>query len=140
MLDRMTRQRIVVVAVTVLVIAVAVAVGVARWQGAYDPGEDVVSPGAARDLVETGARVIDVRTPEEFEEGRLEGAVNIPVESDDFDAQVEPLARDATYVVYCASGRRAGIAADRMEELGFTDVYNAGGLEDVAGVVAPLVR
>lgn len=139
MLVGMTRQRIVVVAVTVLVLVVAVAVGVARWQGDYDAGEDVVSPGVARDLVDTGASLIDVRSPEEFAEGHLRGATNVPVESDDFDAQVEPLDRDATYVVYCASGRRAGIAVERMAELGFTDLYNAGGLDDVAGVVAPVV-
>lgn len=135
----MTRQRIVVVAVTVLVVAVAVAIGVARWQGDYDAGDDVVSPGVARDLVETGAELIDVRTPEEFEKGHLEGATNIPAEADDFDAQVEPLDHDATYVVYCESGRRAGVAVERMEELGFTDLYNAGGVDGLADVVAPLV-
>jgi len=71
--------------------------------------------------------------------GHVEGAESIPWESGDFDAAVEPLDRDAAYVLYCASGRRAGEALARMTELGFTDVHNAGGLEDVADVVGPVV-
>lgn len=125
-------------AVALLVVAGAVAIGVVRWQGDYDAGEDIVSPGVARDLVETGAELIDVRTPEEFAEGHLQSATNIPVESDDFDAQVGPLDRGTTYVVYCVSGRRAAIAIERMQGLGFDDVYNAGGIDVLAGVVAPL--
>ncbi len=134
----MTRQRIIVLTVALL-LAAAVTVGVVRWQGDYGSDSEAVSPDLARDLVATGAALLDVRTPEEFAEGHLEGATNVPVESDDFDVAVEPLDRAATYVVYCTTGRRAGIAIERMEELGFTDLYNAGGLDDVAGVVAPVV-
>ncbi len=98
-----------------------------------------MAPDEARALVESGASLVDVRNPDEYAAGHVEGAESIPWESGDFDAAVEPLDRDAAYVLYCASGRRAGEALARMTELGFTDVHNAGGLEDVADVVGPVV-
>lgn len=108
--------------------------------GSSSDGSAAVVPGEeARDLVDAGAVLVDVRNPDEYAAGHVGGAVSIPLESGDFAAGVEPLDRDATYVVYCASGRRAGIAVDRMAELGFTDVHNAGGLEDVADVVGAVV-
>ena len=102
-------------------------------------GAEVMSPDEARALVDSGATLVDVRNPDEYAAGHVEGAESIPWESGDFDAAVEPLDRDAAYVLYCASGRRAGEALARMTELGFTDVHNAGGLEDVADVVGPVV-
>ena len=102
-------------------------------------GAEVVTPDEASALVDSGATLVDVRNPDEYAAGHVEGAESIPWESGDFDAAVEPLDRDATYVLYCASGRRAGEALARMTELGFTDVHNAGGLEDVADVVGPVV-
>ena len=125
-------------AVAVLLVAVVVAFGIARSQDGSESA-DIVSPDTSRDLVATGAALIDVRTPEEYADGHLEGASNIPVESDDFDAQVDPLDRAATYVIYCKTGRRAGIAIERMHDLGFTDLHNAGGIDDLADVVAPVV-
>ena len=100
---------------------------------------EVMAPDEARALVDSGASLVDVRNPDEYAAGHVEGAQSIPWESGDFDAAVEPLDRDAAYVLYCASGRRAGEAIARMTELGFTDVHTAGGLEDVADVVGPVV-
>lgn len=75
--------------------------------------------------------VIDVRTPEEFATGHLDGAVNIDVESADFATQIEALDKAGNYVVYCHSGRRAGIAVDAMTAAGFTgNLVNAGGIAD----------
>ncbi|WP_107764819.1 rhodanese-like domain-containing protein [Nocardioides terrigena] len=102
-------------------------------------GAEVMTADEASALVASGATLVDVRNPDEYAAGHVEGAESIPWESGDFDAAVEPLDRDATYVLYCASGRRAGEALARMTELGFTDVHNAGGLEDVADVVGPVV-
>lgn len=89
-----------------------------------------------------GAVVIDVRTPQEYAAGHLEGALNIDVEAADFADRVGELDVDATYVLYCRSGNRAGAAAAQMAELGFAHVTNAGGLDEAASatglaVVAP---
>jgi phage shock protein E len=74
---------------------------------------------------------IDVRSPAEYESGHLRGAYNL-----NFDAISERIhelttAKDAPIVLYCKSGRRSGFAKEALESLGFANVLNAGGLNDV---------
>ncbi|HEV7948535.1 MAG TPA: rhodanese-like domain-containing protein [Glaciihabitans sp.] len=76
--------------------------------------------------------VIDVRTPEEFAAGHLDGAINIDVQSPTFDSAAAELPTDGDYVVYCRTGARAAGAIDRLQDLGFTSLTNAGGLETAA--------
>lgn len=71
--------------------------------------------------------VIDVRTPEEFAEGHLDGAVLIDVNSPDFEARIAELDRDQPYVLYCRSGNRSATARAVMADLGFTDVADVEG-------------
>jgi rhodanese-related sulfurtransferase len=94
---------------------------------------------AARSLRE-GAVALDVRTAEEFAAGHLAGARNIDATAADFEDRVAELDRDVAYVVYCASGNRAGAAVATMLELGFTDAVNGGGFEDLADAVNRDVR
>lgn len=76
--------------------------------------------------------IIDVRTPAEFAEGHLEGALNIDVQSAEFDALIAELPTDGDYVVYCRSGNRSATAIDRMEQVGFTSLVNGGSLQQAA--------
>ena len=77
--------------------------------------------------------VIDVRTAAEYAGGHLQGAINIDVESGDFTNQIETLDKAGNYVLYCHSGRRAGLAFDAMKNDGFTgELTNAGGIGDAA--------
>ncbi len=76
--------------------------------------------------------IIDVRTAEEFAEGHLEGAINIDVESGDFEQLVGDLDIEGEYQLYCRSGRRSAIAKEKMLELGFTNVTDLGSLEEAA--------
>jgi phage shock protein E len=71
--------------------------------------------------------IIDVRTPAEFSEGHLPGAVNIDVQSPDFAAQVAGLDPSIPYAVYCRSGNRSQVAIDVMAQNGLTNVYHLGG-------------
>lgn len=81
--------------------------------------------------MKTVTAVIDVRTADEFASGHLQDAVNIDVESADFATKIEALDKAGNYVVYCHSGRRAGIAVDAMKAAGFTGTLtNAGGIAD----------
>jgi len=76
--------------------------------------------------------VIDVRTPEEFNAGHLENAININVESSDFQSKISELDKNTTYFVYCKSGRRSTLATDQMVDSGFTSLYNLnGGFSDL---------
>ncbi len=85
--------------------------------------------------------VLDVRTPEEFAQGHLEGAINIDFYADDFSAQLDRLDKDVPYVVYCKSGNRSGQTAPTMADLGFDEVYEIdGGFDAWAAAGQPLVR
>lgn len=83
-------------------------------------------------------KVIDVRTYGEFSSGHLKGALNIDVESGAFDSGIANLDKTATYALYCRSGRRSTIAAERMLEAGFSNIinFNAGGFEQLVAAGA----
>lgn len=85
--------------------------------------------------------LIDVRTPEEYAAGHLEGAVNLPVEWDGFPAAVERLDPELTYVLYCRSGRRSAIAAAAMTAVGLEVVdlgaFDAARSATMLAVVTP---
>jgi len=83
---------------------------------------------SAVEALTANTMLIDVRTPAEFAEGHLDGAVNIPVELPSFTAQVALLDPDVEYLVYCRTGRRADIAIEYMDTLGLTS-ENLGSLE-----------
>lgn len=63
-------------------------------------------------------QLVDARTPEEYSEGHIPGAVNIDVKSPDFDTQIATLNPDRPVAVYCRSGRRSKLAAERMTNVG----------------------
>jgi len=83
-----------------------------------------------KEKIAAGARVIDVRSPAEFKDGAYKGAINIPLSVLPVRLQeLEP--RDKPIVLYCASGARSGQGARLLKHAGFTDVINAGGLDDM---------
>lgn len=83
--------------------------------------------GEARKLVESGARLVDVRTREEFAAGHLTGAVNIPVqELAERLGELEP--RDRPIVLYCRSGNRSGHAARLLKNAGYARVHDLGAM------------
>ena len=87
---------------------------------------EVDTDGAA-DRIAGGAVVLDVREPEEFDEGALEGAIHIP--RGHLESQVENRISDksAPVVVYCAGGVRSAFAARTLGELGYSDVVSMDG-------------
>lgn len=81
--------------------------------------------------------VLDVRTPEEFEEARIPGAVLLDIHDPRFVEELEGLDRDRTYLVYCRSGNRSWTACRYMLSIGFSDVFNLG--SGVIGWDGPLI-
>lgn len=73
------------------------------------------------------AQLIDVRTPEEYAGGHLNNAVNINVMGNDFEQQVAKLDKSKPVMVYCKAGSRSAKAADKMQEMGFKEIYNLDG-------------
>jgi len=68
--------------------------------------------------------IFDVRTSSEFHDGHIEGALNIDVNLPSFSEELEQLASNDTYLVYCRSGNRSRTALAIMEDLGFTRIYH----------------
>ena len=90
----------------------------------------LVSPTeAAAVLAEWSPEVVllDVRTPEEFGQGHVPGALNVDFYANDFAARLDGLARDVPYVVYCRSGNRSAQAITIMRDQGFSQVWDVDG-------------
>lgn len=82
-------------------------------------------------IINQGALLVDVRSDKEFNAGHLEGAVLIPhTEIEERVAEFGE-SKERSIVVYCKVGGRAGKAKRMLEALGFTDVINGGGYEDL---------
>lgn len=82
---------------------------------------------AVEDLV-----IIDVRTPAEFSEQHLDGALNIDLQSGDFVDRISELDRNGTYAVYCRSGNRSAEAVAAMKTLGFVNVGDYGSVAEAS--------
>lgn len=89
-------------------------------------------PEAARKawpMIQEGVLVVDVRSAEEFAEGHLDGAINI--EWDKYDDLIAAIGEDKQrqVVFYCRTGNRVGKSIKELESRGYTNIYNATGLE-----------
>jgi phage shock protein E len=83
-----------------------------------------------KEKIAAGAKIVDVRSPAEFKDEAYPGAVNIPLpllplKMKDLEPKSTPI------VLYCASGARSGQGMRFLKQNGFTDVINAGGLDDM---------
>jgi len=73
------------------------------------------------------AQLVDVRTPGEFRNGHLKNAMNIDWNADDFAEKVKALEKDKPVFLYCMSGPRSTAAAEKLQEMGFKNVYEMQG-------------
>ncbi|MEM3061226.1 MAG: rhodanese-like domain-containing protein [Candidatus Bathyarchaeia archaeon] len=71
--------------------------------------------------------ILDVRTPEEFVNEHIDDAINLNYYSETFRDDLNGLDKNKTYLIYCRSGSRSGIALEIMKELGFREVYDMSG-------------
>ncbi len=135
------------------VLILAVAGGISYWylrkQGidtsvsvrgaiATPTGEPSPASQAVRDLA-NGAVVLDVRTDQEWQEGHAAGATHFELARLQA-GELPDIPKDQTIYVYCKSGGRAGQAKAILEQNGFTNVVNIGGLTDWEAAGGPLER
>ena len=71
--------------------------------------------------------VIDVRTPEEVQEGKIIGATNINIFDADFADRIDEFDKSKTYAMVCRSGARSGQACMQMDSMGFENISNVEG-------------
>jgi phage shock protein E len=94
------------------------------------PSQASISNDALQQRIEAsepGFVVLDVRTPEEYAEGHVPGAINMPHDTVSQHLSALSDARDKEIIVYCRSGRRAAIAIDALREAGFAHVTHLEG-------------
>lgn len=83
------------------------------------------------DKLQNNEIILDIRTPQEFEAGKIYGAINIDFYSATFQKTLEKLDREKTYLIYCNSGNRSKAALGIMRNLGFQTVYElSGGIQE----------
>ena len=88
---------------------------------------EIDTAGAQQRILNSSPIVLDIREPDEFEQGALDGVTHIP--RGHLEAQVEQRIQDhdAEIIVYCAGGVRSAFAAQTLGELGYTDVASMDG-------------
>jgi rhodanese-related sulfurtransferase len=118
------RKQIPVGWATLLALSLTVATPLVAGSGFTDVTVDQGRELVQRRAGQTDFIILDVRTPEEFAEGHLAGALNINVLAPDFAARLATLDRGKTYLVYCRTGNRSTKAVQAMERLGFRSVYH----------------
>ena len=91
-----------------------------------------ISAAEAKEMMKTEKDyvIIDARTEEEFAEGHIEGAILIPEYEILAKAEAYIPDKDTLVLVYCRSGRRSKIASENLIKLGYTNVYEFGGIID----------
>ena len=79
--------------------------------------------------------ILDVRTPEEFSEKHIPGAINVANETIGSEEIPELPDKDQLILVYCRSGNRSKQASGKLAALGYTNVYEFGGINDWTGEI-----
>ena len=84
---------------------------------------------------ETDYIIIDVRTESEYQQGHIKNAINIPNESIDESVSEILTNKDQLLLVYCRSGNRSKQASEKLAKLGYSNIYEFGGISDFPGEI-----
>ncbi len=90
-------------------------------QGKLDPG------AFEKGVAQSGAQIVDVRTPQEFGSGHLDGALNMDISAPKFAENIARLDKNKPVYVYCAVGGRSASASNYLVKQGFAKVYDLSG-------------
>ena len=119
---------------TATLFALATMFTVACHGAPAEPGEMITPEIMA--AIESQALIVDVRTPEEFADGHYPGAINIPHDTILEGIEQLGVTEETPVILYCRSGNRSGQAEQVLQEKGFTEARNAGGLEALLSATA----
>jgi phage shock protein E len=106
--------------IIILIIVVAIALFLTISKAGQISAKDVTA------YLKSGALVIDVRTPGEFNSGHLTNAINIPLDEITTAGPQRWPDKRQVLLLHCASGMRSGLAQKKMNSLGYTNVFNLG--------------
>jgi phage shock protein E len=94
-----------------------------------------VSPATARDWLNKGALVIDVRSEAEFQERHLPRAINVPLGRLEEEIARRAPDKEQGILLHCLSGTRSGMAQTKLRKLGYQHVFNLGSYGRAAGIL-----
>ena len=119
----------IIIAVSVALMLIPLLIG---CNGNNKSAYEQITPAEAKALIdsEEGYIILDVRTPEEFAEGHIEGAILIPDHEIGEKAENVLTNKNQLILVYCRSGRRSKNAASELATLGYTNIKEFGGILD----------
>ena len=119
----------IIIAVSVVLMLISLLVG---CNGNNKSSYEQITPAEAKALMdsEEGYIILDVRTPEEFAERHIEGAILIPDYEIGEKAESILTDKEQLILVYCRSGRRSKNAANELATLGYTNIKEFGGIND----------
>jgi phage shock protein E len=103
----------------IIVIAIVAVIWIVKSAGQ-------ISVSNARELLQKGALVVDVRSPGEFSAGHLSKAVNLPMDRLETDLAEMVPDRNHPILLHCMSGTRSEMAKLKLKGLGYTQVFNLG--------------
>lgn len=95
-----------------------------------EDGYQQISQEEAKEMMDTqDVIILDVREQDEFDSGHIPGAILLPVGTIDEETAAEVIPeKDSTVLVYCRSGNRSKTASSTLAELGYTNIYEFGGI------------
>ena len=119
----------IIIAVSVALMLISLLIG---CHGNHKSAYEQITPAEAQALMdsEDGYIILDVRTPEEFAERHIEGAILIPDYEIGEKAESILTDKEQLILVYCRSGRRSKNAANELATLGYTNIKEFGGIND----------
>ena len=115
--------------ITLLVILLLVLAGCGKSDTAAAEYQQITQEQAKKMMDEESVVILDVREQDEYESGHIKGAVLLPVGSINGDTAKEVIPeKDTIVLVYCRSGNRSKTASQALADLGYTNVYEFGGI------------
>ena len=105
--------------------------------GSCGTGYKKISQDEAMKIMEeeSGYLIVDVRRPDEFAEGHIEGAINVPNEGIAEEMPEELPDKDQLLLIYCRTGRRSKEASEKLAKIGYKNVYEFGGINTWTGTI-----
>ena len=95
----------------------------------------LVTTATAREWLNKGALVVDVRSEGEFQERHLPGAINIPLGRLGDEMARRAPDKEQAILLHCLSGTRSGMAKARLKQMGYRNVFNLGSYGRAAGIL-----
>ncbi len=113
---------------SIIIIAVFSLLIVGCKQAKENDAVEVITVEEMDSLLEMGnVKLIDVRTPDEYAKGHIEGAINIDFRNKDFENLISKVDKSKPVAVYCGRGGRSGKCSAYMKKAGFTKIYDLDG-------------